>query len=184
MLNTPQLEQIYARKAMINFLKRLPPGQRVGLFVLNDHPRLVQAFTSSSDALIAAGKSLGAGCPATGAGGHSALSDPITRALSETFGASRDNLTSPSDSLGPRDVARGIVFGNYCGQSFPSHAGHVERTGASGCRLLGPKEPDLAVSEISLYDWMGVCHQQSRGLSGALLPEVWLRACVIGSDNA
>ncbi|PYX28406.1 MAG: hypothetical protein DMG80_16690 [Acidobacteria bacterium] len=103
-LNTPQLEQIYARKAMINFLKRLPPGQRVGLFVLNDHPRLVQAFTSSSDALIAAGKSLGPDVQLRGPAATQALSDPITQALSETFGASRDSLTSPSDSLGPRDV--------------------------------------------------------------------------------
>jgi VWFA-related protein len=57
-LNTPPLEQIYARKAMVEFLRRLPPGQRVGLFILSDHPRLVQGFTSSSDVLIAAGKSL------------------------------------------------------------------------------------------------------------------------------
>ena len=30
----------------------------MGLFILSDHPRLIQGFTSSSDALIAAGKSL------------------------------------------------------------------------------------------------------------------------------
>ncbi len=58
-LNTPTIQQIYARKAMVEFLKRLPPGQNVGLFILNDHPRLVQGFTSSSDVLIAAGRSLG-----------------------------------------------------------------------------------------------------------------------------
>jgi VWFA-related protein len=57
-LNTPALAQVNARKAMVEFLRRLPPGQRVGLFVLSDHPRLIQGFTSSSDALIAAGKSL------------------------------------------------------------------------------------------------------------------------------
>jgi VWFA-related protein len=54
-LNTPTLAQVYARKAMVEFLRRLPPGQRVGLFVLSDRPRLIQGFTSSSDALIAAG---------------------------------------------------------------------------------------------------------------------------------
>lgn len=57
-LNTPLREQVYARKAMTEFLKRLPPGQQVGLFILSDHPRLVQGFTSSSNALIAATKSL------------------------------------------------------------------------------------------------------------------------------
>ncbi len=57
-LNTPTLAQVNARKAMVEFLRRLPPGQRVGLFILSDRPRLVQGFTSSSDALIAAGKSL------------------------------------------------------------------------------------------------------------------------------
>ena len=76
------------RKAMINFLKRLPPGQRVGLFVLNDHPRLVQAFTSSSDALIAAGKSLGPDVQLRGPAATQALSDPITQALSQTSGKS------------------------------------------------------------------------------------------------
>ena len=58
-LNTPTIQQIYARKAMVEFLRRLPPGQRVGLFLLNDHPRLIQGFTSSSDVLIAAAKALG-----------------------------------------------------------------------------------------------------------------------------
>lgn len=57
-LNTPSIEQGYARKAMAQFLRRLPSGQRVGLFILSDHPHLVQGFTSSSDALIAASKSL------------------------------------------------------------------------------------------------------------------------------
>ncbi len=57
-LNTPPLEQAYARKAMVEFLRRLPPGQKVGLFILSDRPRLIQGFTSSSDVLIAAGKSL------------------------------------------------------------------------------------------------------------------------------
>ena len=57
-LNTPTLAQINARKAMVEFLRRLPPGQRVGLFILSDRPRLIQGFTNSSEDLIAAGKSL------------------------------------------------------------------------------------------------------------------------------
>jgi VWFA-related protein len=101
-LNTPQLEQIYARKAMVNFLKHLPPGQRVGLYVLSEHPRLVQGFTSSSDVLIAAGNSLGPDVSPRGPAAPKTLADPITQALSESFGASRES-PSPSDSLGPRD---------------------------------------------------------------------------------
>jgi VWFA-related protein len=57
-LNTALVDQVYARKAMAQFLQRLPPGQRVGLFILSDHPHMVQGFTSLSDALIAASKSL------------------------------------------------------------------------------------------------------------------------------
>ena len=102
-LNTPQLEQIYARKAMLNFLKHLPPGQRVGLYVLSERPRLVQGFTSSSDILIAAGTSLGPEVLVRGPAATKTLADPITQALSETFGASRDSLVSPSESLGPPD---------------------------------------------------------------------------------
>jgi len=102
-LNTPQLEQIYARKAMLNFLKHLPPGQRVGLYVLSERPRLVQGFTSSSDVLIAAGTSLGPEVSVGGPAATKTLADPITQALSETFGASRDSLVSPSESLGPHD---------------------------------------------------------------------------------
>jgi VWFA-related protein len=103
-LNTPQLEQIYARRAMVNFLKRLPPGQRVGLYVLSDRPRLVQGFTSSSDLLIAAGNSLGSDVSLRGPAATKTLADPITQALSESFGASRDTPGSPSDSLGPSDA--------------------------------------------------------------------------------
>ena len=103
-LNTPQLEQIYARKAMVNFLRRLPPGQRVGLYVLSEHPRLVQGFTSSSDVLIAAGNSLGPDVSPRGPAATKTLAGPITEALSESFGES----LSPGDSLGPRD--RGVAL--------------------------------------------------------------------------
>ena len=86
-LNTPQLEQIYARKAMVEFLRRLPPGQRVGLFILSDHPRLVQGFTSSSDVLIAAGKSLEPDVSLRGRSATKILGDPITESLSESLGS-------------------------------------------------------------------------------------------------
>jgi VWFA-related protein len=51
--------QTYARNRMIEYLKTLPPGQQVALFTLGDRLRMVQGATGSSDALIAAAKSLG-----------------------------------------------------------------------------------------------------------------------------
>jgi VWFA-related protein len=57
-LNTPLIQQTYARKAILEFLKNLPSNQRVALFLLDDRPRLIQGFSGSSDALIAAAKSI------------------------------------------------------------------------------------------------------------------------------
>src|SRR6266481_8159289 len=80
-LNTPQVVQIYARKAMVEFLRRLPPGQSVGLYILSDQPRLVQGFTSSSDVLIAAGKALGLDVSLRGPAATKTLVDPISQIL-------------------------------------------------------------------------------------------------------
>ncbi len=93
-LNTPQLEQIYARKAMAEFLRHLPSGQRVGLYILSDHPRLVQGFTSSSDVLIAAGKSLGPEVSLTGPSARKTLGDPIAESLNESLGSFNRSLGS------------------------------------------------------------------------------------------
>lgn len=90
-LNTPTLAQVNARKAMVEFLRRLPPGQRVGLFILSDHPRLIQGFTSSSDALIAAGKSLRPDLSILTP--SETLSGPIS--LDNSSGSTADNLASP-----------------------------------------------------------------------------------------
>lgn len=59
-LNTPVLQQNYARKGMLEFLQKLPPGQQVALFLLSDKPRLVTGFNSPSDVLIQAGKAMSA----------------------------------------------------------------------------------------------------------------------------
>jgi VWFA-related protein len=57
-LNTTGQDQTYARKQMIQFLRDLPPGRPVALFVLSAKLRMIQGFTGSSDALIAAGEAL------------------------------------------------------------------------------------------------------------------------------
>jgi VWFA-related protein len=57
-LNTPADDQMFARQQMIEFLKTLPPGQRVALFTLGYDLRMVAGFTTSTDELIAAAKKL------------------------------------------------------------------------------------------------------------------------------
>lgn len=79
-LNTPMTQQIDARQGMRQFLEKLPPGQRVALFVLSDHPKLVQGFTGSSEKLVAAAKALRPGFTPYGAD-DSALGDEIRLAF-------------------------------------------------------------------------------------------------------
>lgn len=57
-LNTDVHDQAYTRKQMVEFLKQLPPGQRVALFALGTRLQTIQGFTGSSDALVAAAKTL------------------------------------------------------------------------------------------------------------------------------
>jgi VWFA-related protein len=58
LLNTPRSDLLYARKQLLEFLKKLPPGQCVALFVLTDTLHMVQNFTGSSDRLLAAAQSI------------------------------------------------------------------------------------------------------------------------------
>jgi VWFA-related protein len=55
-VNTAPADQQYARRQMLDFLKALPPGQQVALFVLSDQLHMFQSFTGSSDLLVAAAK--------------------------------------------------------------------------------------------------------------------------------
>jgi len=56
LVNTAPADQQYARKQMLDFLKALPPGQQVALFVLSDQLHMFQSFTGNSDLLVAAAK--------------------------------------------------------------------------------------------------------------------------------
>lgn len=58
LLNTPQTGQLYARRQLLKFLRELPSGQQVALFVLSDRLHVVQSFTSSSDRLVAAASAI------------------------------------------------------------------------------------------------------------------------------
>jgi hypothetical protein len=54
LINTPQLNQLHARRQLLKFLRELPQGEQIALFILSDRLHMVQNFTSSSDRLIAA----------------------------------------------------------------------------------------------------------------------------------
>lgn len=54
---TPQ-DQAYARKRMVEFLRKLPPRQQVALFVLGNKLRMVQGFSTDSEALVKAAESI------------------------------------------------------------------------------------------------------------------------------
>ncbi|MGC2612407.1 MAG: VWA domain-containing protein [Terracidiphilus sp.] len=58
LLNTPRSDLLYARKQLLKFLMKLPPGQSVALFVLRNNLQMVQNFTGSSDRLLAAAQSI------------------------------------------------------------------------------------------------------------------------------
>ncbi|MGD0829855.1 MAG: VWA domain-containing protein [Terracidiphilus sp.] len=58
LLNTPVNEQIYARRQMMKFLRELPSGQRVALFILNGQLLMLQGFTGRSDLLSSVAKLL------------------------------------------------------------------------------------------------------------------------------
>jgi len=54
LLNTPVADQAYARKQTIEFLKTLPPGKRIAMFVLSKKLVMVQGFSDDSATLVAA----------------------------------------------------------------------------------------------------------------------------------
>ncbi len=60
LVNTPQLDQLYARRQLLRFLRELPQGQQIALFALSDRLHMIQSFTSSSDQLIAAASAIDA----------------------------------------------------------------------------------------------------------------------------
>ena len=58
LLNSPVLDRAVARKELLKFLTKLPPGHPMALYILGNRIRVVQGFTESSDVLIAAAKQL------------------------------------------------------------------------------------------------------------------------------
>jgi VWFA-related protein len=52
LLNTPPQDQAYARAQMLQFLKAMPRGKHLALFVLGTHLQMVQGFTDDPEALV------------------------------------------------------------------------------------------------------------------------------------
>jgi VWFA-related protein len=95
MVNTAPADQQYARRQMLDFLKALPPGQQVALFVLSDQLHMFQSFTGSSDMLVAAAK----------------LIDPKNMRLIQSDAEQQrdiDTLGRMQDALGGRDPAASV----------------------------------------------------------------------------
>jgi VWFA-related protein len=53
-LNTNLTDQMYARQQVVKYLGTLPPGMRIGVFLLGDRLRIIQGFTDDSQLLRAA----------------------------------------------------------------------------------------------------------------------------------
>ena len=50
-LNTPLSDQSYVRQQMVQYLHRIPPGTRIAVFTLASRLRMIEGFTTDSDAL-------------------------------------------------------------------------------------------------------------------------------------
>lgn len=95
LVNTDPQDQQFARKQMLTFLKALPPGQQIALFVLSDQLHLFQSFTGSSDLLTAAAKMI----------------NPTNMRLLQSDAEQQhdiDTLGRMEDALGGRDPAGSI----------------------------------------------------------------------------
>jgi VWFA-related protein len=101
MLNTSGIDQAYARKQMIQFLKDLPQDRPVALFVLTTKLKMIQGFSSDSSALVAAAKSLlGYQSPFTSPEAQWQQEENVATALENNAGPpSTTGPTGPSASM-------------------------------------------------------------------------------------
>ena len=53
-LNTPITDQAYARRQMIEYLRKIPPGTRIAVFTLASRLRMITGFTTDAGAIEAA----------------------------------------------------------------------------------------------------------------------------------
>ena len=100
MLNTSGMDHANARKQMIHFLEKLPPGQAIALFVLTSKLSMVQGFSGDSGTLVAAAKGL--------LRYESPLLSPETQQQQEEIGATAlENVGAPA-STGPTPISNSM----------------------------------------------------------------------------
>jgi VWFA-related protein len=58
LLDTAVTDQVYAKTKMIEFLKSMPPGKQVALFVLTNQLHMVQGFSADSSVLVKAAEGI------------------------------------------------------------------------------------------------------------------------------
>jgi len=90
-LNTDHQHLPNARQKMLNFLKKLPAGQKVALYALSSQLKMVQSFTENSDQLIAAAQQLSI---------HSHTTYSNTKEFSAAIGALRESKISTTPVFG------------------------------------------------------------------------------------
>jgi VWFA-related protein len=89
-LNTDRPDLPNARRRMLNFLKKLPAGQKVALYALSSQLKMVQSFTENSDQLIAAAEQLSI---------HSNPAYSSTKEFSAAIGALRESGISTTPAF-------------------------------------------------------------------------------------
>ena len=90
-LNTDRQDLPNARHKMLNFLKKLPAGQKVALYTLGSELKMVQSFTENSDQLISAAQQLSI---------HSHTTYANRKEFSAAIGALRESPISTTPVVG------------------------------------------------------------------------------------
>ena len=101
-LNTTIQDQSYVRQRIVKYLATLPPGLRLGVFLLGDRLRIIQGFTDNSTLLRASVERL--------AGKPTAVAMEATPNELATQSAAMSNLQSMATGPGGADLA--AMIGN------------------------------------------------------------------------
>ena len=102
-LNTPLADQAYVHKQMVGYLASIPPGLRMGVFLLGEKLRIIQGFTQDSALLRASINRLAAN-PSTSAllptaTTTAAMDMPVNMILDKAIGADAVTLANTAAVL-------------------------------------------------------------------------------------
>jgi len=102
-LNTPLADQAYVHKRMVQYLATIPPGLRIGVFLLSEKLRIIQGFTQDSALLRASINQLAAN-PSTSAllptaYSTAAMDMPVNMILDKAIGSNATTLADMAAGL-------------------------------------------------------------------------------------